>query len=53
MDKKNLIDRGTYYEIIGYEPVVKRDDNGHIIHVINCPYIPKCFVDGDEQDRQV
>jgi hypothetical protein len=44
-DNKELIDRGTYYEIKDYEPVVKRDELGNIVSVIHCPYIPKSLVD--------
>ena len=44
-DNKELIDRGTYYEIQDYEPVVKRDELGNIVSVIHCPYIPKSLVD--------
>ena len=42
---KELIDRGTYYEIKDYEPIVKRDENGNVVSVIHCPYIPKTLVD--------
>ena len=45
MDKE-LIDRGTYYEIKDYKPIVKFDENGNIVSIINCPYIPKFLVDG-------
>ena len=38
---KELIDRGTYYEIKDYEPAVKRDELGNIVSAIHCPYIPK------------
>ena len=51
VDKK-LIDRGDYYEIENYEPIIKRDESGNIISIINCPYIPKFFVDGGEQVRR-
>jgi hypothetical protein len=40
-DNKELIDRGTYYEIKDYEPVVNRDENSNVVSVIHCPYIPK------------
>jgi hypothetical protein len=46
---KELIDRGTYYEIKDYEPIVERDENGNVVGVINCPYIPKFLVDGPVQ----
>lgn len=36
-----LVDRGTYYEIKNYKPIVELDDQGNITSVINCPYIPK------------
>ena len=42
---KELIDRGTYYEIKDYEPVVKRDEIDNVVSVIHCPYIPKSLVD--------
>lgn len=42
-----LIDRGSYYEIANYEPIVNRDEFGNVISVINCPYIPKCLIDFD------
>jgi hypothetical protein len=44
-DNKELIDRGTYYEIKDYEPVVNRDENGNVVSVIHCPYIPKSLYD--------
>ena len=44
-EDKQLIDRGTYYEIKDYEPIVNRDENGNVVSVINCPYIPKFLVD--------
>jgi hypothetical protein len=47
MDKEGLIDRGDYYEIANYEPVVECDADGNVISVICCPYIPKFLVDGD------
>jgi len=34
-DNKELIDRGTYYEIKDYEPVVNRDENGNVVSVIH------------------
>jgi hypothetical protein len=43
---KDLIDRGTYYEIKDYKPTVNRDEHGNVISVINCPYIPKFLFDG-------
>jgi len=45
---KELIDRGTYYEIKNYEPIVNRDENGNVVSVIHCPYIPKFLVDGPD-----
>lgn len=45
---KKLIDRGDYYMIEDYEPIINRDENGNIISVINCPYIPKFLVDGPD-----
>jgi hypothetical protein len=45
-DKKELINRGAYYEIKDYEPIVNRNENGEIVSVIHCPYIPKFLVDG-------
>ena len=47
MDEE-LIDKDTYYEIKDYEPIIERDENGNIISVINCPYIPKFLVDGGD-----
>lgn len=50
MDKE-LIDRGTYYEIKDYKPIVEFDENGNIVSIvsiINCPYIPKFLVDGGD-----
>ena len=46
MDKE-IIDRGTYYGIKDYEPIVEFDKNGNVVSIINCPYIPKFLVDGD------
>ena len=46
-DDKELIDKGTYYEIKDYEPIVNRDENGNVVSVIHCPYIPKFLSDGD------
>ena len=43
---KELIDKGTYYEIKDYDPIIERDENDNVISVINCPYIPKFLVDG-------
>ena len=45
---KELIDKGTYYEIKDYEPIVNRDENGNVVSVIHCPYIPKFLVDGPD-----
>ena len=45
-DEKELIDKGTYYEIKDYEPIVKRDENGNVVSAIHCPYIPKFLYDG-------
>jgi len=45
-DDKELIDKGTYYEIKDYEPIVNRDENGNVVSVIHCPYIPKFLYDG-------
>ncbi len=47
-DDKELIDRGTYYEIKDYEPIVNRDENGNVVSVIHCPYIPKFLYEGLE-----
>ena len=47
-DNKELIDKGTYYKIKDYEPIVNRDENGNVVSIINCPYIPKFLVDGPE-----
>ena len=44
--KTELIDKGTYYEIKDYEPIITYDENGNVQSVINCPYIPKFLVDG-------
>ena len=43
---KELIDKGNYYEFKDYEPIIERDENGNVISIINCPYIPKFLVDG-------
>lgn len=40
MDKE-LIDRGSYYEIKDYKPIVEHDESGNLVSVIYCPYIPK------------
>lgn len=48
-----LIDRGTYYEIKDYEPVVTRDENGNVISIINCPYIPKFLVDVENKRESI
>lgn len=45
MDKE-LIDRGSYYEIKDYKPIVEHDESGNLVSVIYCPYIPKFLVDG-------
>jgi hypothetical protein len=45
---KDLIDRGTYYEIKDYEPIVTRDEHSNVVSVINCPYIPKFLFAGGE-----
>ena len=45
-EDKQLIDRGTYYEIKDYKPIVNRDENDNVVSVIHCPYIPKFLVDG-------
>ena len=47
-DDKELIDKGTYYEIKDYEPIVNRDENGNVVSVIHCPYIPKFLYDGPD-----
>jgi len=44
-EDKQLIDRGTHYEIKEYQPIVNRDENGNAVSVIHCPYIPKFLVD--------
>jgi|688.fasta_scaffold1395729_2 hypothetical protein len=46
-----LIDRGSYYEIDNYEPIVEFDENGNVISVINCPYIPKFLVENDDKSN--
>ena len=43
-----LIDKGTYYEIKNYKPIVERDENGNVVSMIYCPYIPKFLVDGPD-----
>jgi len=43
---KELIDKGTYYEIKDYETIVNLDENGNVVSMIHCPYIPKFLVDG-------
>ncbi len=53
---KELIDKGTYYEIKNYKSIVNRDENGNVVSAIYCPYIPKFLVDGPETvsiDEQV
>ena len=47
-DDKELIDKGTYYEIKDYEPIVNRDEAGNVVSVIHCPYIPKFLFDGGD-----
>jgi hypothetical protein len=47
-DDKELIDKGTYYEIKDYEPIVNRDGNGNVVSVIYCPYIPKFLYEGPD-----
>jgi len=49
-DDKELIDQGTYYEIKNYEPIVNCDENGNVVSVIHCPYIPKFLYDGPDLD---
>jgi hypothetical protein len=51
-DNKELIDRGTYYEIKDYEPVVNRDENGNVVSVIHCPYIPKSLYDKQNKETE-
>lgn len=36
-----LIDKGDFYEIEDYEPIVDYHPDGHLKTVIYCPYIPK------------
>lgn len=36
-----LIDRGSYYEIRDYSPIIECDQNGEIMSIIYCPYIPE------------
>lgn len=43
---EELADRGTYYEIEDYEPIVELDNQGNVVSIINCPYIPKFFIEG-------
>ena len=47
MKTNELIDSGSFYEIADYKPIVDRDDNGNIISIINCPYIPKLNIKED------
>lgn len=44
-ENKELIDRGTYYEIKDYKTIVNCAENGEVVSVIHCPYIPKFLVD--------
>ena len=46
--EKELVDKGTYYEIKDYESIIELDENGNVISAIHCPYIPKFLVDGPE-----
>lgn len=39
-----LIDKGSYYEIANYEPIIERDKDGNILSMICCPYIPKILL---------
>jgi hypothetical protein len=52
-DDKELIDRGTYYEIKDYEPIVNRDENGNVVSVIHCPYIPKSLYDKQIKETEM
>jgi hypothetical protein len=45
MAENQLIDRGTYYEIENYEPIIERDADGNVVSMIYCPYIPKRLVE--------
>ena len=51
-DNKELIDRGTYYEIKDYESVVNRDENGNVVSMIHCPYIPKSLYDNQIKETE-
>lgn len=44
----SLIDRGTYFEIKDYVPMVETDSEGNVLSVIHCPYIPKLLIDSQE-----
>jgi hypothetical protein len=41
-----LIDRGSYYEIKNFQPIIGRDENGNATSLVYCPYIPKFIIDG-------
>ena len=43
---QNLIDKGSYYEIEDYEPIIETDKDG-VEYVIYCPYIPKFLFEND------
>ena len=47
MDKE-LVDKGEYYKIKDYEPIIELDEDGNVISAIYCPYIPKFLVDGGD-----
>jgi hypothetical protein len=49
MSNKQLIDRGTYYEIKDYRSIITRDENGNVLSAIHCPYIPKWLVERQEE----
>lgn len=51
MSNEHFIDRGTYYEIKDYIPIVSRDENGKIVGMIYCPYVPKRLVDSDTKAK--
>lgn len=44
-DEDWLIEHEDVYEIKDYEPVIAYDDENNEVSVINCPYIPKFFID--------
>ena len=50
---RKLIDRGDYFEIENYEPIVERDEFGNVLYVINCPYIPKCIFRENEEGTMI